>query len=128
MKSLRSLALAAALTLSPGHAFAQGDSPAEAAAPAPNDGASIDALIDATYAVISGPAGHKRDWDRFRALFTEGALMIPRAVGAKSLRRLTPEDYIARSGPFLEREGFFERETARSVNQYGDVAQVFSTY
>jgi len=92
------------------------------------DGASIEALIEATYAVISGPAGQKRDWDRFRALFVEGAFMIPRSVGAAGLRRVTPEDYIARSGPLLERDGFYENELSREVRVYGDIAQVFSTY
>lgn len=110
-----------------GGAAAQQPSPPAAAAYA-EDGASIESLVAATYAVISGPAGQKRDWDRFRALFVEGAFMVPRAVGASGLRRATPEDYIARSGPILERDGFFEIELARSVRRYGDVAQVFSTY
>lgn len=107
----------------PALAQAQGEAAAYA-----EDGASVETLLAATYAVISGPAGQKRDWDRFRALFLEGAYMVPRAVGASGLRRLSPEDYIARSGPILERDGFFETETARSVRRYGDIAQVFSTY
>jgi hypothetical protein len=43
-------------------------------------------------------------------------------------RVITPEDYIARSGPFLEGQGFFERETARRTEQFGHIAHVFSTY
>jgi hypothetical protein len=93
------------------------------------DGASIDAIVDAAYDVISGPAGEARDWDRFRALFAEGAKLYPRVTGMpQGLRPSTPEDYVARSGPLLEERGFFEGEVARSVHRYGDVAQVFSTY
>ena len=39
----------------------------------PNDVTSIDAIITAAYAVISGPAGKKRDWDRERSLYYPGA-------------------------------------------------------
>ncbi|MEE2692813.1 MAG: hypothetical protein VX640_14865 [Pseudomonadota bacterium] len=95
----------------------------------PKDGESIDSIMNAVYDVISGPAGEARDWDRFRALFIDGARLIPRApknpAGAVVL---TPEDYITRSGPVLERDGFFEQEIGRKVDQYGDIAQVFSAY
>jgi hypothetical protein len=38
------------------------------------------------------------------------------------------EDYIGSSGPFLEKNGFFEAEVSRKTDQFGGVAQVFSTY
>src|SRR5207249_6447509 len=47
---------------------------------------SIDAIIAATYDVISGPAGKRRDWDRERSLFYPGARLIPTAT-MWSLRR-----------------------------------------
>src|SRR5215216_1186711 len=43
----------------------------------PADVASMDSIIAALYDVISGPAGKKRDWDRFRSLFAPGARLIP---------------------------------------------------
>ena len=43
----------------------------------PADVASPDAILAATYDVISGPAAQKRDWDRFRSLFVPGARLIP---------------------------------------------------
>lgn len=127
MKKLMFALMLVSCALGGGGAAAQQPSPPAAAAYA-EDGASIESLVAATYAVISGPAGQARDWDRFRALFVDGAFMVPRAVGAGGLRRVTPEEYIARSGPVLERDGFFETETARSVRRYGDIAQVFSIY
>ena len=98
----------------------------------PADVASLDAIMKAVYDVISGDAGRKRDWDRFRSLFHKDARLIPsgknKDTGVVGARAFTPEEYITRSSPFMEKEGFFERETARRVDQYGNIAQVFSTY
>jgi hypothetical protein len=109
----------------------------------PADVASMDSIIAALYDVISGPAGKKRDWDRFRSLFAPGARLIPtgarRPPGTKpdapltgneeyGSRALTPEDYITRSSSLLEERGFFEREAARRTEIYGHIAHAFSTY
>lgn len=98
----------------------------------PADVASIDSIMKAVYDVISGDAGQKRNWDRFRTLFHKDARMIPSGknptTGVVGARVLSTEDYITRSSPFMEKEGFFEREIARRVDTYGNIAQVFSTY
>ena len=98
----------------------------------PADVASIDAIMKAVYDVISGGAGQKRDWNRFRTLFHPSARMIPSGknpqTGVVGARAFTPEEYITRSAPFMEKEGFFEREIARRTDAYGNIAQVFSTY
>jgi hypothetical protein len=119
-------------------AMAQTQTPAPStAAPAtkaanPTDVGSIDAIMKAVYDVISGDAGQKRDWDRFRSLFHSDAKLIPSGknpqTGVTMARYLTPEDYVTRSGPVLERDGFHEREVARKVDEFGNIAQVFSTY
>jgi hypothetical protein len=92
---------------------------------------SVDAIINALYNVISGPAGEKRNWDRMRTLFIpEGKLIATgkRQDGSMGKRVMTLEDYISSSGPFLEKEGFFEREIGRKMDQFGSVVHVFSTY
>jgi hypothetical protein len=100
----------------------------------PADVESIDAIIAATYDVISGPAGKKRDWDRERSLFIPGARLIPTAVVAgRNDVELAPQildidGYIARVQPLLEKEGFYEKEVARRVEQFGRIAHVWSTY
>ncbi len=98
----------------------------------PADVSSIDAIMKAVYDVISGDAGKPRDWDRFRSLFHKDARLIPSGknaqTGVVAARVMTPEDYITRSGPVLEKDGFHERELARHVDMYGNIAQVFSTY
>ncbi|MCX8475730.1 MAG: hypothetical protein MT490_08020 [Sphingomonas sp.] len=140
--ALRSLAGASLLVLSALPASAQQQQQAPAAAPADpfagipaakaEDVASIDAILAALYGTISGDVGQKRDWDRFRSLFYPGARLIPTGTPKDSdvarARMLTPEDYIARSGPLLERIGFHEIEIARRTDRFGHVAQVFSTY
>jgi hypothetical protein len=98
----------------------------------PNDVATIDAIIKSIYEVISGDAGQKRDWDRFRSLFHKDAHLIPtgknpqtNVVGA---RFLTPEDYIKRTEGVFAKEGFYEKEKAKRTEVYGNIAHVFSTY
>ena len=98
----------------------------------PADVASIESIMKAVYDVISGEAGQARDWDRFRTLFHKDARMIPSGknpkTGVTGANALTPEDYIKRVDPVFAKDGFFEREVARRVEQYGNIAHVFSTY
>jgi hypothetical protein len=98
----------------------------------PADVSSLDAIMKAVYDVISGDAGKARDWDRFRSLFYTDARLIPTGknpqTGVVGARPMSPEDYIKRSEPILVKNGFFEREVARRVEQYGSVAHVWSTY
>jgi hypothetical protein len=100
----------------------------------PCDVESIDAIIAAAYDVISGPTGEKRDWNRERSLFVPGARLIPTAtVPGKTEVDLAPlvldvEGYIARVEPLFEKEGFYEKEIARRVEQFGQIAHVWSTY
>ncbi len=97
----------------------------------PKDVDSIDAIIAALYASISGDAGVKRDWDRLRSLFVPHARLIPtgrRPDGSGAHRVMTPEGYIALNGAALENGGFHEREIGRRTERYGNVAHVFSAY
>lgn len=100
----------------------------EAADPA--DVASIDAVVQALYASISGPAGQRRDWARVRSLFHRHHAMLPlvRGQGGMQVVSMTVDDYVQRAGAMLERDGFFEQEIAREVLQFGDLAHVWSTY
>src|ERR1051325_6357659 len=90
---------------------------------------SIDSVTHAVYAVISGPAG-PRDWDRFRALFIDGARLISIRITPEgpSPNVMTPDDFAKRSGTNTATNGFFESEVARRVETIGNIAHVFSTY
>ncbi|HKK26734.1 MAG TPA: hypothetical protein VKB18_01505 [Gemmatimonadota bacterium] len=133
------LVAAAALLAAPafattaGLAAQEGARDTAAARPAadPADVSSMDAILAALYDVISGPAGQKRDWDRMRSLFIPGARLVPTGVdsaGTTRWRTMSVDDYIRWSGPYLEKNGFFEKEIGRTVERYGTIAQVFSAY
>jgi hypothetical protein len=118
------LGLAATLALT-------GRAAAQTAEARPADVASVDAIVAALYDVISGPAGQARDWNRFRSLFMPGGRLIStgRAPdGAARYRAMTPDEYATGSATFLERSGFTEREIARRLESFGNIAHAFSTY
>ena len=120
MKKLASLLL---LVLASGSALAQGARP--------SDVASVDGIVAALYDTISGPAGKARDWDRLRSLFRNDGRMVVHSLGkdgAVHTRVMSVEDYITRVTPVFAKEGFYESELARSGEQFGQIAQVFSTY
>jgi len=98
---------------------------------APADVATPEAIVAALYDVISGDAGVERDWDRFRSLFHPTARLTPSGVSPEGIgiaRAITPDEYIERSGPFLMREGFHEREIASRSERFGHMVHVWSTY
>ena len=92
---------------------------------------SVDAILAALYDVISGPAGQPRDWDRFRSLFVPDARLIPvrhaKSGSGADVLPLTPDRYIELSSHALS-QGFFERGVHNTVNSFGDIVDVFSTY
>lgn len=97
----------------------------------PADVSSVNAIIGALYDVISGEAGQKRNWDRMRTLFVPEARMTAtgqRPDGSRVKRSMSVEDYINTSGPYLEKNGFFEIEIGRAQHEYGSIVQVFSSY
>ena len=91
----------------------------------------LDAAVLKLYSVISGGAGEKRDWVAFKDMFAADARMrvVARLPDGQSrLVTLTPDDYVTRSGPSLERDGFFEKEAKRTLVSYGDLVHVWSSY
>ena len=98
----------------------------------PDDVKSVDAIIKATYDVISGDAGVKRNWNRFYSLFYSGARLIPsgknQQTGVIAARVMEPKGYIESSASFLETNGFHEKEIARHTEMFGNIAHVFSVY
>ena len=91
----------------------------------------MDAIVAAIYDAISGAACQHRDWDRFRSLFAPGARLIPTPTGpdGKVIARVeTPDEYVAAVRNGMETNGFFEHEISRTVETFGSISQVFSTY
>ena len=98
----------------------------------PEDVKSVDAILAALYDVISGPKGKARDWDRMRSLFIPDARLIPSRVNKDTQQVdaivLSIDGYIARSSSTMTTNGFFEHSIHNEVEQFGNIAHVWSTY
>ncbi len=107
-------------------------------AAAPADVDTIEHLMSALYGVISGPAGQPRNWDRFRSLFLpDGRMGVIRAATSATADKpafagdvvlFTPDTYVQRDTPFFAKNGFYERSIANRVEEFGNLATVWSTY
>lgn len=92
---------------------------------------SLDSTIKTLYSVISGEKGQERDWELMRFLFHPDAKLIPSGKNKEGIygaRYMTVDDYIKNNGQWLVDNGFFEKEIHRTVNTFGNITQVFSTY
>lgn len=90
------------------------------------DQAAIAQRIRDIYAVISGPAGQERDWDKMRAMMEPGAKLS--AITPKGVLNMTLDEYIEKSGPILVGNGFSESELVQRMEAYGRIAHVWSSY
>lgn len=94
------------------------------------DTKSVDSIVNALYDVISGDAGEQRDWKRFNNLFAPDAQLIPtfkNKEGKISHRPLSAEAYEKMFSENIK-SGFYEHELAKTVEEYGNIVHVFSTY
>jgi hypothetical protein len=86
--------------------------------------------LDALYATLSGPAG-ERDWDVRHQLFHPDAKLIRTGVdenGVSWLKIMTLEEYREDVAFIFKRIPFFEIETERRVEQFGNIAHAWSIY
>jgi SAM-dependent methyltransferase len=91
-----------------------------------DDWSSPDALTAAVYSVVSGPAGTERDWDRYRALFRDGA---PFTTFDDSNRAVSfgVDEYIEWYGSAFVERGILEREIWSRTERHGRIAHRWST-
>ena len=98
--------------------------------PRPEDIKSPDSIIQAFYETLSGPAG-KRNWQRLRSLYLDGARLIPignRIHAEGNTHVMSVAEWIDDITPFFENHDFYIREIQRHADRFGDMIQVFSTY
>ena len=94
------------------------------------DEESIGAVIDGMYAMISGPAG-PRDWSRQRNSFLSEARQVRTWVdedGRPAMKMMGLSDYVENVSPFFITNDFYEIETARRIDIFGNIAHVWSNY
>ena len=95
-----------------------------------DDEEAIGAVIDEMYDSISGPKG-PRDWSRQKNSFLPEARQIRTWVdedGRPAMKIMSLEDYARDTAPFFAANDFYEVETARRFDIFGNIAHVWSHY
>ena len=97
---------------------------------APADVASPDAILKATYEVISGPAGKQRDWDRLRSLCVPDVrfIVLAKPGGPDAVHSYDFNAFADAAQKALQSEGFYEKSIANHEERWDRIAQIFSTY
>jgi hypothetical protein len=94
------------------------------------DEEAIGAAVDEMYAMISGPAG-PRDWSRQDKCFLPEARQVRTWVDAEGRavkQSMGLEDYARDTQPFFDANAFYEVETSRRIDVFGNIAHVWSAY
>lgn len=94
------------------------------------DPTSVSAVIDAMYAMVSGPAG-PRDWSLQRAVFHPDARQMRTGLGPDGkpwIKIMSLDDYVADTKAFFAANDFYEIEIARRVHVFGNIAHAWSIY
>ena len=104
----------------------------------PEDVATIEAIVAATYGSISRAPGENFDWERMESLFLPDVRLIanPEQTGGEFLvqtfqeYRDSVDDWFAKNVPIGSQQdkGFEEEQIHAEVERYGDIAHVMSTY
>jgi hypothetical protein len=95
-----------------------------------SDEDAIGAAIDEMYAMISGPAG-PRDWSRQASCFLAEAQQVRTWVdenGRPQMKSMSLDDYARDTQPFFDANPFYEIETGRRTDLFGNIAHVWSAY
>ncbi len=91
---------------------------------------AIGAVVDEMYAMISGPAG-PRDWSRQWGCFLPEARQVRTWVddhGRPQMKSMGLDDYARDTQPFFAANPFYEVETSRRIDLFGNMAHVWSGY
>ena len=94
------------------------------------DEQAIGAVIDEMYDMISGPAG-PRDWSRQANCFLPEARQVRTWVdeqGRPQMLAMGLDEYRENTTPFFAANPFYEVETSRRIDRFGNIAHVWSVY
>jgi hypothetical protein len=98
---------------------------------APADVASPEAIVGAYYEALSGPAGKKRDWNRFLSLFFPGARLLPaegKGHSGTMPHTFSPSKYLFDTESNMLQEGYMPKEVTHRSESFGKLLHVWSTY
>ena len=94
------------------------------------DLAAIGAAIDEMYAMISGPAG-PRDWSRQSNCFHPDARQIRTWIDDErrpAMKMMGLAEYARDTTPYFAANAFYEIETGRRIDLFGNMAHAWSQY
>jgi hypothetical protein len=96
----------------------------------PKDVSTIDGIIKAFYATISGARGVPRQWSRDRTLYTKDVRFVSLSEREGKVRSsiMSHVQYVNGSNEYFVAEGFTEREIGRVERRFGNLAHVLSAY
>ncbi|MFD0861475.1 hypothetical protein ACFQ1M_04600 [Sungkyunkwania multivorans] len=97
--------------------------------PLKEDVTTIDGIIKAYYDVISGPAGAPRNWERDKSLHHPNALISVTGKDKDNKPFIMVQslpDYHKSFG--IPKTGFWEYEIKREIQEFGNIAHVWTTY
>ena len=94
------------------------------------DEEEIGHVLDEMYTMISGPAG-PRDWSRQANCFLPDAKQVRTWVdehGCPVRKSMSLDEYAENTQPFFDAQAFYEVETSRRIDLFGNIAHVWSAY
>lgn len=96
-----------------------------------DDVSTLNGIMKAYYDVVTVKKGQKVSYERDSLLHIANAgvgMVSVDKSGKPALRYITLKEYHRQSDPYLEKNGFDEREISRKVEQFGSIYHVWSTY
>jgi hypothetical protein len=97
----------------------------------PEDVGSLDGIVSAYYAVITGPPGEPRQWGRDRTLYWPGIRFFSAGAkkdGTPEVQVMTHQQYVDATNASFVKTGFDEHEIHRTTQRIGNIVHIMSTY
>lgn len=92
---------------------------------------TLDGIIKAYYDVVSVKKGEKVSYERDSLLHIAGVRVASAGVDAKGapvIQYTSLKEYHRQSDAYMEKNGFYERETTRKVENIRNIYHVWSSY
>ena len=92
---------------------------------------TIEGIVGETIRIISGAKGVERDWEAFRNLYTDDAkitIVAQKKDGTNSIKTITLEKFVRLGKNFYKKEGFYEYELKKTIDEYNGIAHVVQSY
>lgn len=93
-----------------------------------DDVKTIDAIIKASYEVVSGEKGVRRQWERDINLHHQKAVYSYFDREKQMQATMTLQEFHKETDEMTFQTSFYESEVNREVRIYGNIAHVWSTY